>query len=126
MERGVLVQTGSGRGRRARSSPLTFRRFGRAINTDEVFGTHRDQVLDVFRDANEPLTPKSVTEQLKTRPGVSQSHFSHSAVRKILSRMAENGDLVRLKFGKYTLPQGQCHTVTVPGENDPDGRSVTV
>jgi len=96
MERGVLVQTGSGRGRRARSSPLTFRRFGRAINTDEVFGTHRDQVLDVFRDANEPLTPKSVTEQLKTRPGVSQSHFSHSAVRKILSRMAENGDLVRL------------------------------
>jgi hypothetical protein len=130
MERGVLVQTGSGRGRRARSSPLTFRRFGRAINTDEVFGTHRDQVLDVFRDANEPLTPKSVTEQLETRPGVSQSqsqsHFSHSAVRKILSRMAENGDLVRLKFGKYTLPQGQCHTVTVPGENDPDGRSVTV
>jgi hypothetical protein len=54
------------------------------------------------------------------------AHFSHSAVRKILSRMAENGDLVRLKFGKYTLPQGQCHTVTVPGENDPDGRSVTV
>lgn len=66
MERGVLVQTGSGRGRRARSSPLTFRRFGRAINTDEVFGTHRDQVLDVFRDANEPLTPKSVTEQLES------------------------------------------------------------
>jgi hypothetical protein len=99
MERGVLVQR-SGRGRRARSSPLTFRRFGRAINTDEVFGTHRDQVLDVFRDANEPLTPKSVTEQLETRPGVSQSqsHFSHSAVRKILSRMAENGDLVRLKL----------------------------
>src|SRR5437773_632214 len=38
----------------------------RAINTDEVFGTHRDQVLDVFRDANEPLTPKSVTEQLES------------------------------------------------------------
>jgi predicted transcriptional regulator of viral defense system len=88
-------------------------------------------VLDVFRDANEPLTPKSVTEQLESvtnSAGVSQSqsHFSHSAVRKILSRMAENGDLVRLKFGKYTLPQGQCHTVTVPGENDPDGRSVKV
>jgi predicted transcriptional regulator of viral defense system len=71
-------------------------------------------LLDVFRDANEPLTPKSVTEQLESvtaRPGMSQSHFSHSAVRKILSRMAENGDLVRLKFGKYTLPQGQSHTV---------------
>src|SRR2546423_1144673 len=27
--------------RAARSSPLTFRRFGHAINTDEVFGTHK-------------------------------------------------------------------------------------
>ncbi len=34
-------RTGPGRGRRARSSPLTFRRFGHTINTDEVFGTHR-------------------------------------------------------------------------------------
>jgi hypothetical protein len=52
----------------------------------------REQLLDVFLDANEPLTPKSVTEQLESvtaRPGVSQSHFSHSAVRKILSRMAD-------------------------------------
>src|SRR5438034_5074279 len=35
-------RTGPGRGRRARSSPLTFRRFGHTINTDEVFGTHRE------------------------------------------------------------------------------------
>jgi hypothetical protein len=34
-------RTGPGGARRERSSPLTFRRFGRAINTDEVFGTHR-------------------------------------------------------------------------------------
>jgi hypothetical protein len=126
MERGVLVQTGSGRGRRARSSPLTFRRFGRAINTDEVFGTHRDQVLDVFRDANEPLTPKSVTEQLETSAGgvtVTVTLFALCG--------SQNPQQNGRKWGPgpleiRTLPQGQCHTVTVPGENDPDGRSVTV
>jgi len=70
-------------------------------------------LLDVFRDANEPLTPKSVTEQLESvtaRPGMSQSHFSHSAVRKILSRMAENGDLVRLKFGIHPPTGSESHS----------------
>jgi hypothetical protein len=38
---GTARRTGSGRSRAARSSPLTFRRFGHAINTDQVFGTHR-------------------------------------------------------------------------------------
>jgi hypothetical protein len=39
---GVMARrTGSGRSRAARPSPLTFRRFGPAINMDEVFGTHR-------------------------------------------------------------------------------------
>ena len=40
-ERSVLRRrTESGRSRAARSSPLTFRRVGHAINTDQVFGTH--------------------------------------------------------------------------------------
>jgi hypothetical protein len=88
-------------------------------------------VLDVFRDANEPLTPKSVTEQLES---VTNSAGGVTVTVTLFAlcgsqnpqQNAENGDLVRLKFGKYTLPQGQCHTVTVPGENDPDGRSVKV
>src|SRR6266446_8395189 len=45
--------TESGRSRAARSSPLTFRRFGRAINTDEVFGTHSyAEFLEAIADPN--------------------------------------------------------------------------
>jgi hypothetical protein len=35
----------------ARSSPLTFRRFGHAINTDEVFGTHNLRTTNVVESS---------------------------------------------------------------------------
>src|SRR5258708_5104152 len=50
---------GSGRRIATQSSPLTFRRFGHAINTDEVFGTHS------------PQRPELTTLPLQSRPNAS-------------------------------------------------------
>jgi hypothetical protein len=70
----------------------------------------REHVLEIFREAaGGPLTVKLVTEQLDevSQEGLEQSQASprsQAAVRKILSRMARNGDLIRLKRGEYALP----------------------
>jgi hypothetical protein len=42
----TAMRTASGRSRAAQSSPLPFRRFGHAINTDELFGTHSGSSLE--------------------------------------------------------------------------------
>src|SRR6266481_5421757 len=39
-----LRSTSNGAGVPSPTSPLTFRRFGHAINTDQVFGTHRPAI----------------------------------------------------------------------------------
>src|SRR5207247_612533 len=54
----------SGRSRAARSSPVTFRRFGRAINTDEVFGTHnssrRPRTIRIRQDSSVTTTEPAI------------------------------------------------------------------
>jgi hypothetical protein len=86
----------------------------------------RQQVLDIFRDAEGgPLTPKSVTERLAEVSHL-MSHSSprsHSAIRKILGRMAHDRDLVKLKYGEYCLPihpLSHSHSGTEKAEQRPE------
>src|SRR5262244_3242171 len=60
----------SGRSRAARPSPLTFRRFGPAINTDEVFGTH-SRGATVLLAARSPQPQHHTTTGRSNRVGVS-------------------------------------------------------
>jgi AAA domain len=62
----------------------------------------RTEILKIFADAAEPLTPKAVTDRVNCdRLGKPRSHDS---IRQILIKMAKNGDLNRPEPGKYTLP----------------------
>jgi hypothetical protein len=59
----------------------------------------RNTILNIFREAGEPLTAETVTAHLADE-GITKSR---EAVRQILSRMTRNGDLRRLERGKYEL-----------------------
>ena len=62
----------------------------------------RARILQVFADATEPLSPKTVTELVNCdRPG---KPWSHDAIRQLLPKMAQDGDLIRVETGKYALP----------------------
>jgi hypothetical protein len=64
--------------------------------------TEREAVLSVLRKAGKPVTAEFVTAELCDLEHPVTN--SPGAVRQILSRMAQNGDLWRLKRGLYELP----------------------
>jgi hypothetical protein len=64
--------------------------------------TERKRILQVFATEDKPLTPKTVTDLLNC--DASDPQLSHSAVRQMLIRMAQNGDLIHPDTGKYALP----------------------
>jgi hypothetical protein len=70
--------------------------------------TERAHVLAIFKQANEPMTAKDVTDDLACDSYLRD--MSQVALRQILSRMAKNGDIVRLKRGKYSLPPSPIDT----------------
>lgn len=63
----------------------------------------RDEILEVLKDADQPMSPKAVSDVLGK---------NSETVRQILSRMARAGEIE--KFGRGLYGCHNCHTVTTP------------
>jgi Fe2+ or Zn2+ uptake regulation protein len=60
----------------------------------------RRAILDVLDNAEEPLGPKDITETVNAK-GI---EMNNGAVREMLSRMAQDGQVKNLSRGQYVHP----------------------